>query len=42
MVFFGAGRAGWQSGATTPGVGAAFKDRITRPGPWGISMMMQG
>ena len=42
MVFFGAGRAGWQSGATTPGVGVAFKDRITRPGPWGISMMMQG
>jgi choline dehydrogenase-like flavoprotein len=42
MVFFGAGRAGWQSGASTPGVGAAFKDRITRPGPWGISMMMQG
>jgi choline dehydrogenase-like flavoprotein len=42
MVFFGASRAGWQQGIAAPGVGAAFKDRITRPGPWGISMMMQG
>jgi choline dehydrogenase-like flavoprotein len=42
MVFFGAARAGWQLGNITPGVGAAYKDRITRPGPWGISMMMQG
>ncbi|MSU68772.1 MAG: GMC family oxidoreductase, partial [Opitutaceae bacterium] len=42
MVFFGASRSGWQQGNGTPGVGAAFKDRITRPGPWGISMMMQG
>lgn len=42
MVFFGAGRSGWQRGNATTGVGAAFKDRITQPGPWGISMMMQG
>ena len=42
MVFFGASRAGWQQGNSTPGVGAAYKDQITRPGPWGISMMMQG
>lgn len=42
MVFFGASRAGWSQGNATPGVGAAFKDRITRPGPWGVFMMMQG
>jgi choline dehydrogenase-like flavoprotein len=42
MVFFGASRAGWQQGTVAKGVGADFKDRITRPGPWGISMMMQG
>lgn len=42
MVFFGASRAGWSQGTHAPGVGAAFKDRITRPGPWSITMMMQG
>ncbi len=42
MVFFGASRAGWQQDNYSPGVGAAFKDRITRPGPWGMYMMMQG
>ena len=42
MVFYGAGRAGWTQGLSTPGVGAAFKEKITQPGPWGISMMMQG
>jgi choline dehydrogenase-like flavoprotein len=42
MVFFGASRSGWQQGNGTKGVGAEFKERITRPGPWGISMMMQG
>ncbi len=42
MTFFGASRAGWTQGNGTPGVGAAFKERITRPGPWGIFMMMQG
>ena len=42
MVFFGASRAGWSQGNATPGVGAAFKEKITRPGPWTISMMMQG
>ena len=42
MVFFGASRRGWQQGNGTKGVGADFKERITRPGPWGISMMMQG
>ncbi len=42
MVFFGASRSGWQQGNGTPGLGAAFKEKITRPGPWGIFMMMQG
>jgi choline dehydrogenase-like flavoprotein len=42
MVFFGASRGGWQQGNGTKGVGAAFKERLTRPGPWGMSMMMQG
>src|SRR5207237_1189761 len=42
MVFFGASRSGWTQGNVTNGVGAEFKERITRPGPWNISMMMQG
>lgn len=42
MVFFGASRSGWTQGNSAPGVGAAYKERISRPGPWGISMMMQG
>ncbi|MBL9210358.1 MAG: GMC family oxidoreductase [Opitutaceae bacterium] len=42
MVFFGASRGGWTQGNGQAGVGAAFKDRITRPGPWGVFMMMQG
>ncbi len=42
MVFFSAARPSWAQGNSTPGVGAAFKEKITRPGPWGISMMMQG
>jgi choline dehydrogenase-like flavoprotein len=42
MTFFGATRAGWTRGYAEAGVGAAFKERITRPGPWSIVMMMQG
>jgi len=42
MTFFGASRPGWQQGNATPGVGAAFKEKITRPGPWSVFMMMQG
>ncbi len=38
MVFFGAGR-----GSNNPnGVGAEFKEAMTEPGPWYVSMMMQG
>ncbi len=42
MTFFGASRAGWSQGVGMAGAGATFKDRITRPGPWTVSMMMQG
>jgi choline dehydrogenase-like flavoprotein len=42
MVFFSASRGGWSQGNGAPGIGAEFKERITRPGPWHIFMMMQG
>jgi choline dehydrogenase-like flavoprotein len=38
MVFFGAGR----SRASAEGIGAEFKEQITEPGGWHVSMMMQG
>ncbi len=38
MVFFGASRGK----ASADGVGAAFKEALTEPGPWSIFMMMQG
>ena len=33
----GAGRGGWESAARAPGLGLAFKERLTRPGPWNMS-----
>jgi len=33
----GAGRAGWEGRARAPGIGLAFKDSLTRPGPWMMS-----
>ena len=33
----GAGRAGWETRARAPGIGLAFKERLTRPGPWTMS-----
>ncbi len=42
MVFFSASRGGWSQGNGASGIGAEFKERITRPGPWHIFMMMQG
>jgi len=33
----GAGRAGWESKARAPGIGLAFKESLTRPGPWAMS-----
>lgn len=40
MVFFGASRAGWHRG--TESIGAELKHEVTKPGPWYVSMMMQG
>ena len=33
----GAGRGGWESAARAPGLGLAFKARLTQPGPWNMS-----
>ena len=33
----GAGRIGWQGRESEPGIGAAFKQRLTRLGPWVMS-----
>ena len=33
----GAGRGGWESAARAPGLGLAFKERLTQPGPWNMS-----
>jgi choline dehydrogenase-like flavoprotein len=41
MTFFGAGR-GNASGAGTNGIGGEYKDAISEPGGWYVSMMMQG
>ncbi len=41
MTFFGAGR-GNASGAGTTGIGGEYKDAISEPGGWYVTMMMQG
>jgi choline dehydrogenase-like flavoprotein len=33
----GAGRGGWESASRAPGLGLAFKARLTQPGPWNMS-----
>ena len=33
----GAGRAGWEAKARASGLGLAFKEELTRPGPWTMS-----
>ena len=33
----GAGRAGWEAKARARGIGLAFKEGLTRPGPWTMS-----
>ena len=33
----GAGRGGWEAAVRAPGLGAAFKQRLTAPGPWSMS-----
>lgn len=42
MTFYGASRGNWHRGGSVDGVGAAFKDTLTEPGIWQVSMMMQG
>ena len=34
----GAGRIGWQGRAREPGIGAGFKERLTKLGPWVMSL----
>ena len=34
----GAGRAGWDRGISSPGIGTALKASLREPGPWGMSM----
>jgi choline dehydrogenase-like flavoprotein len=41
MTFFGAGR-GNAGGEGTNGIGGEYKDAISEPGSWYVSMMMQG
>jgi choline dehydrogenase-like flavoprotein len=41
MTFFGAGR-GNADGLNTDGIGGEYKEAITEPGGWYVSMMMQG
>ncbi len=33
----GAGRSGWEAAARAPGLGVAFKARLTTPGPWSMT-----
>lgn len=40
MVFFSAGRAGWNRGSEQ--IGAPLKEEMSRPGGWNVFMMMQG
>lgn len=42
LGFFGAGRAGWQRGMYTEGIGEDLINSLTDPGGWGIYMGMQG
>jgi choline dehydrogenase-like flavoprotein len=40
MVFFTASRDGWNRGSEV--IGAELKQELSTPGPWQVSMMMQG
>lgn len=42
LMAFSAYREGWGRRVDGPQVGAAFKDQLSEPGGWKISMMMQG
>ncbi|PWT78880.1 MAG: GMC family oxidoreductase [Bacteroidetes bacterium] len=42
LAYFGASRIGWQEGTESEGIGGHWKDSLTEPGNWWISMGMQG
>jgi len=42
MTFFSAARMGWNRSIDGDQFGAAYKDTLSKPGPWSIYMMMQG
>lgn len=42
LIAFSANRSGWGRSLPGPQVGAEFKDNLSEPGNWKISMMMQG
>lgn len=42
MSFYGANRSNWQSGFDTEGIGKEYKESLTEPGGWNVSMLMQG
>jgi choline dehydrogenase-like flavoprotein len=42
MSYFSASRAGAEQGNFEPGIGAKYKDALSEPGPWYVSMGMQG
>jgi choline dehydrogenase-like flavoprotein len=42
MLTFSASRAGWQQGLEEEGIGAEWKEKMSYPGEWQISVGMQG
>ena len=42
MLAINAVQTGWDRGAIMPGVGASFKDDLSKPGPWMASIFMVG
>jgi choline dehydrogenase-like flavoprotein len=42
MIHYSAGRSSWQQGFSQDGVGSNYKESLTEPGGWNVSMMMQG
>jgi choline dehydrogenase-like flavoprotein len=42
MVAFSADRQGWQRGNYEKGFGSDLKEKINKPGPWGVYIQMQG
>ncbi|HEY4209204.1 MAG TPA: GMC family oxidoreductase, partial [Puia sp.] len=42
MLYFEASRAGWYRGDSEAGIGSQYKDSLTEPGQWQISIGMQG